>query len=126
MKRGVTLTELLVAIVVSSIILTAIVSIFSTSNLALRRGKETAELTEDVRNAITTLEFVFSRWGSGVPCENNQCNIGNTIPDCPNTNLQPPPRDPMCMTIIGQEVRFFANLYGMGFVVGFSGNNNNT
>ena len=125
MKRGFTLTELLVAIIISSIILLAVVSMFITSNRALRSGRDVSEMSEDVRNAITTLEYIFSRWGSGVPCANNQCSIGPTIPDCPNTNLQPPPNDPMCMTISGQEVRFFANLYGTGFVVSVSGNQAN-
>ncbi|MEM4675802.1 MAG: prepilin-type N-terminal cleavage/methylation domain-containing protein [Nitrososphaerota archaeon] len=117
-RRGFSLLELLVAIVVSSIILLAMASLFIGSNRAFRVNRDVSEMSEDVRNAITTLEFVFSRWGVGVPCANNQCNIGNTIPPCGN---QYPPADPMCMDINNNTVSFYANLYGFGFVQNVAG-----
>ncbi|WPM32989.1 prepilin-type N-terminal cleavage/methylation domain-containing protein [Hydrogenobacter sp. T-2] len=150
MRRGFTLVELLVAIMVSSIILLAIASLFMGSNRAFRVNRDVAEMSEDVRNAITTLEFIFSRWGAGVPCANNNCNITNSIPDCTgvivsslNNSIPPtyaPPSDPMCMSVISElsigqplgqpqvsntYVIFYANLYGIGFVVSTNGNNAN-
>lgn len=64
-NRGISLVELLVAIVVSTIILGAVLSMFIGSNIAFRGNRDIAEMSEDVRNAITTLEFLFSRWGLG-------------------------------------------------------------
>lgn len=120
MRRGFTLVELLVAIMVSSIILLAVASLFMGSNRAFRVNRDVAEMSEDVRNAITTLEFIFSRWGAGVPCANNNCNITNNIQPC---NNQYPPQDPMCMDISGGRVIFYANLYGIGFVNNIDANN---
>ncbi|MEJ5339479.1 MAG: prepilin-type N-terminal cleavage/methylation domain-containing protein [Aquificaceae bacterium] len=126
-NRGISLVELLVAIVVATIILGAVASMFIGSNRAFRGNRDVSEMSEDVRNAITTLEFLFSRWGAGVPCpgnttdQNNVCNINpNLIPPC---NNQYPPQDPMCMDIAGSSVTFYANLYGIGFVRAVSGNN---
>ena len=121
-NKGISLVELLVAMVITGIILTAAVSMFVSSNRVFRANRDAAEMSEDVRNAITTLEFVFSRWGAGVPCpgnpqtgDNNNCQIANEIPPC---NNQYPPTDPMCMDIgqNGSSVTFYANLYGTGFV----------
>ncbi len=126
MRRGFSLVELLTAIVVAVIILGAITGLFIGSNNAFRTGRNVSGLTEDVRNAISTLEFVFSRWGAGVPCKNNNCTTAlqniksGTLPDCDGY----PPTDPMCITA-GSDVRFYANLYGIGFVVSVSGNNAN-
>lgn len=114
-NKGFTLTELLIAILLASVISLALLSTFIVSNSAFRTGRKVSELTEDVRNALTTLDFLFSRWGQGVPCADNNCTIGSTLPDCSTY----PPRDPMCVTIsdYGMKVEFYANLYGGGFVV---------
>lgn len=148
--RGLTLVELLVAIIVSSIILTAMVSMFLVSNIAFRGGRDISEMSEDVRNAITTLDFIFSRWGVGVPCldyrNDNKCNIQDTIQPCLEAATLPSPgqpkviiTDPMCMTVLagqaeesavsnsvgmGQDlnVTFYANLYGFGFVESIQNN----
>ena len=131
-NKGISLVELLVAMVITGIILAAAVSMFVGSNRVFSGNRDVAEISEDVRNAITTLEFVFSRWGAGVPCPgnpqtgvNNNCQIVNTqIPPC---NDQYPPTDPMCMDIVDidqnrSSVTFYANLYGMGFVTNVQNN----
>lgn len=127
-KRGITLVELLVAIIVALIILGAITGLYITSHRTFSGNRDVAEMSEDVRNAITTLEFIFSRWGAGVPCPgnpanntNNSCNINvNSIPPCDGRY---PPSDPMCMDVTGSQVVFYANLYGLGFVQEADGNN---
>ena len=75
-NKGISLVELLVVMVVTGIILAAAVSMFVSSNRVFRGNRDVAEISEDVRNAVTTLEFVFSRWGAGVPC----APIGHTVP----------------------------------------------
>lgn len=111
-KKGFSLVELLVAIVISVIIVAALTSLFIVGNRTFRTNKQVSDITDDVRNAITTLDFVFSRWGTGVPCPQSGCSLQTPPPDC----VGYPPTDPMCLTINGPDVVFYANLYGIGFV----------
>ncbi len=115
MKRGYSLLEILVAIVIVAIVMGAVVAIYSASNRTFQKTKPVSSLLEEVREALSTLDFVFSRWGSAVPCEGNNCTLNNPPADCGTSY---PPKDPMCITIRnGNEAEFYANLYGMGFVV---------
>lgn len=116
-RKGISLVELLIAIVIGIIITSALTGLFVGSNRAFLKNREISELAEDVRNAITTLEFIFSRWGAGVPCENNNCTIEPTLPPCSSY----PPSDPQCITIEPSSVEFYANLYGYGFVINSTG-----
>jgi len=116
--RGVTLIELMVAIIIASIIMGALVAMYISSDKIFRNLRPVSDVVEEMRGALTTLDFVFSRWGAGVPCKNNTCSITSPPPDCDGY----PPSDPMCITIIGgTEAVFYANLYGMGFVVSVDG-----
>lgn len=113
MKRGFTLVELLTAIVIAVIIGAALLSLFIVGNRTFGSNRDVSQLTESARNALTTLEFVFSRWGFGVPCSNNNCDVSSVpVPDCGSY----PPSDPMCLTVSTNGVEFYASLYGMGFV----------
>lgn len=110
--KGVSLVEILNAIAVDAIITLALTFLFVGSNRAFLGNRASAGLTEDVRNAITTLEFVFSRWGTGVPCRDNNCTIESPPPPCSSY----PPYDPQCITLTSSSVEFYANIYGYGFV----------
>ncbi len=116
--RGITLIELMIAIIVSSIILSAMVALYISSDRIFRNLKPASDVVEEMRGALTTLDFIFSRWGVAVPCAGNNCSTSSPPPDCDTY----PPSDPMCITVIGNsEAIFYANLYGMGFVVSVDG-----
>lgn len=104
-KKGFTVIELLVAMVVSMIVVGALTSLFIVGNRTFTTNKQVADITDEVRNAITTLDFLFSRWGVGVPCPQNGCNLQTPPPDCPDEKSYPP-SDPMCITITGTEIVF--------------------
>ncbi len=118
-KQGFALIEILIAIVLASIILIAVLGLYIGSEKSFKRTKPVSDVLEEMRGAMATLDFVFSRWGAGVPCYNNTCILGTTIPACSGY----PPTDPMCMTCNNgnltngcSDVEFYANLDGLGFV----------
>lgn len=120
-SKGLTLVELLIATAISTIILLALTSLFIVGNRTFKSNKEVSDITDDVRNAITTLDFLFSRWGVGVPCPSGGCNLQSPPPNCTSY----PPSDPMCITINTNEVIFYGNIYGLGFVTSLSSGNAN-
>lgn len=120
-RKGFTLVELLVAVVISMIIIGALTSLFIVGNRTFTTNKQVTDITDEVRNAVTTFDFLFSRWGAGVPCPQSGCTLQTPPPDC----TAYPPSDPMCITINGSEVVFYANLYGIGFVQSINSNNAN-
>ncbi|HEV09605.1 MAG TPA: type II secretion system protein [Sulfurihydrogenibium azorense] len=136
-NKGFTLTELLIAIVVASITLLAITSLFSVGNRVVNKVKPVSETMEEAQSGLATLDFLMSRWGVGVPCTN--CNVNTPLPDCPDYDNFPPtpnPNDndygnnPLCVTIKqdnngNSEVYFFASLGGSGFVIRVDNNQAN-
>ena len=94
--KGFTLVEILVTMLLVSIILMAIVGLYIASDKAFKKNKPISDVLEEMRSGIATLDFVFSRWGVGVPCTNNNCTI-NATGISPCDKYYPPP-DPMCMT----------------------------
>jgi prepilin-type N-terminal cleavage/methylation domain-containing protein len=134
-NKGFTLTELLIAIVVASITLLAITSLFVVGNRVVNQVKPVSETMEEAQSGLATLDFLMSRWGVGVPCTN--CNVTIPLPDCPNYDTFPPtpnPSDygsnPLCVTIKqdnngNSEVYFFASLGGSGFVIRVDNNQAN-
>jgi prepilin-type N-terminal cleavage/methylation domain-containing protein len=123
-KRGFTIIELLVVIVLCGIILTAVLGLYLTSDKVFKQTRPISDVLEEARSAVATLDFVFSRWGVGVPCKNNNCTIEDFIPLCNGY----PPTNPLCMNCINPNgslnsttsckgVAFYANLLGHGFVV---------
>lgn len=122
--KGFTIIELLIVILLCAIILMAISGLYIASDKIFRHTRPISDVLEETRSGIVTLDFVFSRWGAGVPCENNTCNISNTTIPC----LNYPPSAPMCITCNNgdfnsgcNDIEFYASLYGIGFVVNVNG-----
>jgi len=126
-RKGFTIIEVLVVIVLCTIILMAAFGLYLASGKIFRETRPISDVLEEMRSAIATLDFVFSRWGAGVPCNNNTCD--ETISECigpPPDNY--PPYNRLCMTCNEgdfssgcKKVEFYANLEGYGFVVSVNG-----
>ncbi len=125
-SKGFTIIELLVVIVLCSIILMAVYGLYLASDKVFKHTRPISDVIEEMRSAIATLDFVFSRWGIGTPCINNNCTtVGNIIINCSDFY---PPSDPMCITCKNgdfssgcKDIEFYANLYGIGFVINING-----
>lgn len=125
--RGITLTELLVSIIVSSIIMTAIVALLFTSERSFKKTKNVMDAKEAAVAGMAQLEWLFQRWGTSTPCSssgatclsNVDCRVGGSF-------VYPPPSS-MCITIDEgnpcDRIAFYANLYGNGFVALVRGEN---
>ncbi|MGC9121312.1 MAG: PilW family protein [Sulfurihydrogenibium sp.] len=133
-NKGFTLTELLIAIVVASITLLAITSLFMVGNRVVNKVKPVSETMEEAQSGLATLDFLMSRWGVGFPCTNCNVTIPSECPDYDTFPSKPNPsnygNNPLCVTIKqdnngNSEVYFFASLGGSGFVISVDNNNNN-
>ncbi|MEM1973818.1 MAG: prepilin-type cleavage/methylation domain-containing protein [Thermoplasmata archaeon] len=134
--EGISLAEIMIAILVSIIILGTITSLYITSNRVFLQTKAVADVKDTAKQGMAGLEWIMQRWGTSTPCNdpsgNNNCL---EIRDCrrclnpPTCNqfgdhIYPPPSS-MCITITDgnpcDEVVFYGNLYGNGFVERISG-----
>lgn len=123
-NKGLTLVELLVAIIISTIILGALYSLFFSGERAVRNIKEITDVKEIAKLGLAQLEWIFDRWGTSVvmcqdPITTNQCTA---VVDCRDAsgNFPYPPPSSLCITVIDDDpcdrVTFYGNLYGNGFV----------
>lgn len=126
--KGFTIIELLIVILLCAIILMAVSGLYIASSKIFRYTRPISDVLEETRSGIVTLDFVFSRWGAGVPCTNNTCNISNATISCSNY----PPSNPICITCNNgdfnsgcNDIEFYASLYGIGFVVSINENQAN-
>jgi len=124
-QKGFTMVEILIVIILCAIIAMAALGLYLASDKVFKKMKATSDVLEEMRSAMATLDFVFSRWGVGVPCKNNNCTIGSSITPCDATY---PPSDPLCVKCNSgdlnsgcSDIEFYANLYGYGFVVNVNG-----
>jgi len=131
-EDGFTLIELLIALFISLIILGSMAIAFIASNESYQVNRPLSQAIEQVQTAESTLNFLFSRWGVGVPTLTNATNSTNatvinnyTIPTSYPANSYPfPPANPFWFKIINNnEIAFFASLGGSGFVTGGSSGN---
>jgi prepilin-type N-terminal cleavage/methylation domain-containing protein len=130
-QKGFTMIEVLIVIVLCTIIIMAALGLYFASDKIFKQTRPISDVLEEMRSAIATLDFVFSRWGAGVPCYNNNCN--EAISEC--VGPQPdnyPPYNRLCMScnsgnlISGcSDIEFYANLEGYGFVVSVNGTQTN-
>jgi prepilin-type N-terminal cleavage/methylation domain-containing protein len=123
-QKGFTIIEVLVVIVLCAIIIMAALGLYFASDKIFKQTRPISDVLEEMRSAIATLDFIFSRWGVGVPCYNNNCTIGTNITTCTSY----PPSDPLCIKCNSGDfssgcsnVEFYANLEGYGFVVSVNG-----
>lgn len=127
MKRGLSVAELIVAIVISFIAISAIYSLLFTGLKTVDTTKRIGDVKELSKSGFAVLDWVFQRWGSGVPCNDPTSTPGDCTPirDC-NVNISDPLNSPYpppssrCVTVVQKdpcdEVWFYANLKGFGFV----------
>lgn len=127
MKKGFTLMEMLIVILLGMLIIGAIVGLYAAHQKVQAPIKMTSDIIEIQRTGMAQLEWVFSRWGTGTPCYNyNATNstspvVCTRIVDCRvnGTFVYPPPSS-LCVTIRDgspcDELWFYANLEGVGVV----------
>lgn len=124
-NKGLTVTELLVAIVISTIILIAMGFLYSTSNKVFGQTEGIQNAKDYIDNGMMQLEWFFDRWGAGVPCNdptgNNNCTV---VRDCEtNGSFQFPPPSSICITYQQNstypscdDIYFYGTMGGDGFV----------
>jgi prepilin-type N-terminal cleavage/methylation domain-containing protein len=117
-KKGFTIIELLIVTVIGLFILEAAYLLYSGS---MKLFRDVKTMSDDVQTKIPSIELIaryFDRWG---------VNVASTGTDCTNY----PANNAKCITITAQtglstgitcdEVTFWGNLYGTGFVQNVSG-----
>lgn len=109
-NKGFSLVEMLIAIVVTSVILGAIMMSFTTS---LRVFKDAKSISDNIETKTPSVELIsryFDRWGVGVVSrkEKTVCHINN-CPVAQKTITISTSND--CA-----DVTFYGNLHGFGFV----------
>ena len=122
--EGFNLVELMLVIFMSTLILTAMASIFTTSGNVFQKTKNISDVKEISKGGMAQLEWLFQRWGTATPCDNADTALCTKVQDCRVNAAYPyPPPGTVCITIIDEanteacdEAHFYANLYGSGFI----------
>ena len=122
MKKGFILIELLIVLVIASLILGALVGLYIVQQRIQNPLKSTSDVVEIQRNAMAQLEWLFSRWGTGTPCNDpTGTNICTRIRPCTiNGNFTYPPPSTLCVSVRNGnpcgEIWFYANFEGIAIV----------
>jgi len=122
MEKGFTLIELLVVILISILIIGAITGLYIAHQKLQAPTKATSDIMEIQRAGLAQLEWLFSRWGTGTPCNDpTGANICTRIRPCDiNGNFSYPPPSTLCVSVRSgnpcSEVYFYANFEGMAIV----------
>jgi len=139
-KRGFTVVEFLVSILISLLILGAISVAFIGANRGFQQNKPINQAIQEAQNSVVTLDFLFSRWGVGMPSSNTipiySMDYDGTIQKDQNgnpINWQPaslpngitfPPSNPFWYLPLdtngdgkNDTMYFFASLGGTGYVL---------
>jgi hypothetical protein len=122
--EGFNLVELMIVLFMSTLILTAMASIFTTSGNVFQKTKNVSDVKEISKGGMAQLEWLFQRWGTATPCDNADTALCTKVQDCRVNAAYPyPPPGTVCITIIDDantepcdEAHFYANLYGSGFI----------
>jgi prepilin-type N-terminal cleavage/methylation domain-containing protein len=121
-KKGFSLIELLVVLIITSLVLGALVALYITHQRIQSPLKSTSDVIEIQRGAIAQFEWLFSRWGTGTPCNDpTGANICTRIRPCSiNGNFYYPPPSTLCVNVKENypcgEIWFYANFEGMAIV----------
>jgi type II secretory pathway pseudopilin PulG len=140
-KRGFTVVEFLVGVLIALLILGAISVAFIGANRGFQQNKPISQAIQEAQNSVVTLDFLFSRWGIGVPWLNTipiySMDYDGTIQTDGNgnpINWQPasllpngivfPPAYPFWYLVAdtngdgkNDTIYFFASLGGTGYVI---------
>lgn len=130
MKKGFTLIEMLIVILIGILIIGIIVGLYIAHQRFQTPTKMTSDIEEIQRIALAQLEWIFSRWGTGTPCYNyNETNSTNPVTctrvvqcdtRCDIENPTYPPPSSLCITKVSgepcDEICFYSNLEGVGVV----------
>jgi len=121
-KRGFTLIEMLIVILIGVLIIGVMVGLYIAHQRVQGPIKMTSDITEIQRAGIAQLEWIFSRWGTGTPCNDpTGANICTRIRPCDiNGDFSYPPPSSLCVSIRSGspcgEMWFYANLEGVGII----------
>jgi type II secretory pathway pseudopilin PulG len=121
-KIGFTLIEMLIVILIGVLIIGVMVGLYVAHQRVQGPIKMTSDITEIQRAGIAQLEWIFSRWGTGTPCNDpTRANICTRIRPCDiNGNFSYPPPSSLCVSIRSGspcgEMWFYANLEGVGII----------
>lgn len=121
MKKGFTLIEMLIVILIGMLIIGVLVGLYVAHQKIQVPTKMISDISEIQRAGITQLEWIFSRWGTGTPCNDpTGANICTRIRPCDingNFHFYPPPSS-LCISIRSgdpcSEVWLYGNLEGIG------------
>lgn len=119
MKKGFTLIEMLIVILIGVLIIGVLVGLYIVHQQVQAPTKVTSDILEIQRAGMAQLEWIFSRWGTGTPCNDpTGANICTRIRPCDLIgNFTYPPPSSLCVSIrnnnICDEVWFYANLEGV-------------
>lgn len=140
MKKGFTLIEMLIVILIGVLVIGVLVGLYIAHQRAQGPIKMTSDIVEIQRAGIAQLEWIFSRWGTGTPCNDptganictrirpcdieNVCNIENLSRDCSSTTVSNtpcyPPPSSLCVSVKSGnpcgEIWFYANFEGIGII----------
>ena len=127
MRRGITLTEILVSIVISLIILAALVNTLIGTGKGARDILKAVDVKDYAKEGLAKLDWIFQRWGVGVPCidptGDNNCAV---VRSCGGPDNYPPPSS-LCVNVVRgnpcDTVQFYGSFGGMGFVTRIYGVN---
>ncbi|GAB6066169.1 hypothetical protein JCM9492_12610 [Aquifex pyrophilus] len=127
MKRGISLTEVLVSIAISLVILGVVLNTFLGAGRSAKEIKKVVDVKDYAKEGIAKLDWIFQRWGVGVPCDDptgdNNCTA---IRACGGEDNYPPPSS-LCINVSRGDpcdtIQFYASLGGMGFVTRIYGVN---
>lgn len=116
-EKGYSLAEILIAMTISAIVMAAVVVAYVGSVRAFRDVKSISDNIDTKTPSIELVSRYFDRWGVGVP--------DNTTSTTCSTTAYPDVRS-KCMSYNSgtpcDNISFFGNFYGMGFVHDVSGN----
>lgn len=139
-KRGFTVVEFLMSILISLLILGAISVAFIVANRGFQQNKPISQAIQEAQNSVATLDFLFSRWGVGMPSSNTipiyimdydgairtdkNGNPKNWQPASLPNGITFPPANPFWYQTVdtnndgrNDTINFFASLGGTGYVV---------
>jgi len=127
-KRGFTVVEFLVSILISLLILGAISVAFIGANRGFQQNKPISQAIQEAQNSVATLDFLFSRWGVGVPTLDN---IPINWQSVKLNGIDFPPPYPFWYLVAdtngdgkNDTIYFFASLGGTGYVIDCPNPNN--